>query len=61
MDRGAWRAAVHGVPESQTQLACSQDTIKTQTAQTLMFGDGMMLTLTVIHLSQMMHKNPSLS
>ena len=23
MDRGAWQAAVHGVPKSQTQLACS--------------------------------------
>ena len=27
MDRGAWRAAVHGVPESQTRLSNSAQQI----------------------------------
>ena len=43
------------------QLAYSEDTIKIQIEQTLMFSDGMILKLTVIHLFQMIYKNPSLT
>ena len=40
MDREAWRAAVHGVTKSQTQLSDQTEYINIQTFQTFLMTPG---------------------